>query len=173
MQGRCKGREEETMGFLDSLLGGGTGLGAGDAAPDFALEDQHGRTVRLSDFRGRKNVVVYFYPKDDTPGCTKESCAFRDQYTAFLDAGAEVIGISSDSARSHEAFAAKHRLPFRLLADVGGAVRAAFGVPRTAGLLPGRVSYVIDREGVIRHAFNSQLAATRHVDEALEVLLEL
>jgi peroxiredoxin Q/BCP len=161
------------MGFLDSLFGGGTGLGAGDRAPDFTLEDQDGRPVSLADFRGRRAVVVYFYPKDDTPGCTKESCAFRDQYEAFLDAGAEVIGISSDSVASHEAFAAKHRLPFRLLADVGGTVRAAFGVPRTAGLLPGRVTYVIDRDGVIRHAFNSQLAAARHVDEAIEVLRSL
>jgi peroxiredoxin Q/BCP len=158
------------MGLLDSILGGGTGLGAGDRAPDFALPDQDGREVRLADFRGQKNVVVYFYPKDDTPGCTKESCAFRDAYTVFQEAGAEVIGISSDSPASHKAFAEKHRLPFRLLADAGGQVRAAFRVPRTAGLLPGRVTYVIDREGVIRHAFNSQLAATRHVDEALEVL---
>jgi peroxiredoxin Q/BCP len=161
------------MGFLDALLGGGTGLGAGDRAPDFTLDDQDGQPVSLGDFRGRKNVVVYFYPKDDTPGCTKESCAFRDQYEAFADAGAEVIGISSDSSASHKAFAAKHRLPFRLLADTSGKVRAAFGVPRTAGLLPGRVTYVIDREGVIRHAFNSQLAATRHVDEAIEVLRRL
>jgi peroxiredoxin Q/BCP len=158
------------MGLLDSILGGGTGLGAGDRAPDFTLDDQEGRPVRLADFRGQKNVVVYFYPKDDTPGCTKESCAFRDHYTAFQDAGAEVIGISSDSSTSHKAFAEKHRLPFRLLADRGGKVREAFRVPRTAGLLPGRVTYVIDREGVIRHAFNSQLAATRHVDEAIEVL---
>ena len=160
------------MGLLDSILGGGTGLAAGDRAPDFTLEDQDGRPVRLADFRGR-NVVVYFYPKDDTPGCTKESCAFRDHYTVFQEAGAEVIGISSDSPASHKKFAEKHRLPFRLLADAGGKVRAAFRVPRTAGLLPGRVTYVIDREGVIRHAFNSQLAATRHVDEALAVLRTL
>ncbi len=161
------------MGLLDSLLGGGTGLGPGDEAPDFELEDQDGRPVRLSALRGKKNVVVYFYPKDDTPGCTKESCAFRDQYEDFLEAGAEVLGISSDSVRSHKAFAQKHRLPFRLLADVGGKVRAAFRVPRSAGVLPGRVTYVIDRQGVIRHAFNSQLAAARHVDESLEVLAKL
>src|SRR5690606_39455723 len=110
---------------------------------------------------------------DDTPGCTREACAFRDDYEAFQEAGAEVLGISSDTSESHRRFAAKHRLPFRLLADPGGKVRAAFGVPRTAGLLPGRVTYVIDREGVIRHAFNSQLAATRHVDEALAVLRTL
>jgi peroxiredoxin Q/BCP len=161
------------MGLLDSLLGAGTGLGPGDRAPDFALEDQKGQRVALEDFRGRKNVVVYFYPKDDTPGCTRESCAFRDHFDDFAEAGAEVIGISSDSTRSHEAFAAKHRLPFTLLSDPGGRVRRAFGVPASLGVLPGRVSYVIDKQGVIRHAFNSQLNPARHVDEALRVLAGL
>ena len=158
---------------MDSLLGGGTGLREGAAAPDFALPDQHGQTISLASFRGQKNVVVYFYPKDDTPGCTKESCSFRDQYTAFTDAGAEVIGISSDSVSSHKAFAEKYNLPFSLLSDLGGKVRAAYGVPATLGLLPGRVTYVIDRAGVIRHAFNSQINATKHVDEALGVLARL
>jgi peroxiredoxin Q/BCP len=158
---------------MDTLMGSGTGLAAGARAPEFTLNDQNGRPVRLADFRGRKNVVVYFYPKDDTPGCTKESCAFRDHYAAFSDAGAEVLGISSDSESSHEAFAKKHRLPFSLLSDPGGRVRSAFGVPSTLGLLPGRVTYVIDKQGVIRHAFNSQLQATKHVDEALSVLESL
>ena len=158
------------MSLLDTLLGRGTGLAVGDRAPDFALRDQNGKLVTLSDFRGKQSVVVYFYPKDDTPGCTKESCSFRDQYTAFSDAGAEVLGISSDSEASHRAFAAKYRLPFSLLSDVGGRVRAAYGVPATLGFVPGRVTYVIDREGVIRHAFNSQTNAARHVNEALEVL---
>jgi peroxiredoxin Q/BCP len=158
------------MGLLDSLLGSGTGLEAGAAAPDFALEDQNGRVVSLADFKGRRNVVVYFYPKDDTPGCSKEACTFRDQYADFSDAGAEVFGISSDSPASHRAFAAKHELPFTLLSDPGGKARAAFGVPATLGLLPGRVTYVIDKQGVIRHAFNSQLSPARHVAEALQVL---
>jgi peroxiredoxin Q/BCP len=158
---------------MDTLMGSGTGLAAGARAPEFTLNDQNGRPVRLADFRGRKNVVIYFYPKDDTPGCTKESCAFRDHYAAFSDAGAEVLGISSDSESSHEAFAKKHRLPFSLLSDPGGKVRSAFGVPSTLGLLPGRVTYVIDKQGVIRHAFNSQLQATKHVDEALSVLESL
>lgn len=161
------------MGLMQTLTGSGTGLTAGARAPDFTLADQDGQSVSLSDFRGRKNLVVYFYPKDDTPGCTKESCAFRDQFTAFSDAGAEVIGISSDSVSSHKAFAQKHRLPFRLLSDPGGKVRAAFGVPSTFGLLPGRVTYVIDKQGVIRHAFNSQLNPLQHVDEALAVLARL
>jgi thioredoxin-dependent peroxiredoxin len=160
------------MGLFDNLFGGGTGLGPGDPAPDFTLNDQDGKPVRLADFHGQK-LVVYFYPKDDTPGCTKESCSFRDHYTAFTDAGAEVIGISSDSEASHRKFKDKHKLPFTLLADVGGKVRAAFKVPKSAGLLPGRVTYVIDREGVIRHAFSSQLDVTRHVSEAEETLRKL
>ena len=144
----------------------------GKKAPSFSLKDQSGKTHRLGDYEGRP-VVLYFYPKDDTPGCTKESCAFRDQFTAFSDVGAEVLGISSDSEASHKAFAEKHRLPFKLLADRGGKVRSAFGVPATFGLLPGRVTYIIDKEGVIRHAFNSQLNATQHVDESLQVLKTL
>jgi len=165
--------EEGDVGLMDALMGSGTGLAAGARAPEFTLNDQHGKPVSLADFRGKKNLVVYFYPKDDTPGCTKESCAFRDHYADFSDAGAEVIGISSDSRSSHAAFAEKHRLPFTLLSDVGGKVRRAFGVPTTLGLLPGRVTYVIDKQGVIRHAFNSQLQATRHVDEAISVLKSL
>ena len=126
--------------------------------------------MRLGDYRGKKAVVLYFYPKDDTPGCTAESCSFRDQYEAFKDAGAEVIGVSSDSAESHARFAEKHRLPFVLLADRGGAVRKQYGVPATLGLLPGRVTFVIDRDGVVRHVFNSQFQATKHVAEALTAL---
>jgi peroxiredoxin Q/BCP len=161
------------MGWLNTLTGRDTGLPAGARAPDFTLDDQDGNPVSLASFKGKKNVIVYFYPKDDTPGCTKESCAFRDHYTAFTDAGAEVLGISSDSAASHKAFAQKHRLPFKLLSDPQGKVRGAFGVPATLGLLPGRVSYVIDKQGVIRHAFNSQLEPVKHVDHALEVLAKL
>jgi peroxiredoxin Q/BCP len=161
------------MGVLDALIGNGTGLGAGDRAPDFTRPDQDGNPVTLSGFRGHSNVIAYFYPKDDSPVCTRESCAFRDQYTAFSDAGAEVLGISSDSAASHKAFAKRHELPFRLLSDEAGRVRRVFRVPSTLGLLPGRVTYVIDKQGVIRHAFNSQLAPTRHVEEALAVLRTL
>ncbi len=161
------------MGLLDSLVGSAPALPVGEKAPAFTLNDQHGKSVSLSDFAGRANVVVYFYPKDDTPGCTKESCTFRDQYTAFTDIGAEVLGISSDSEASHRAFAEKYRLPFPLLADSGGAVRQQFRVPKSLGLLPGRVTFVIDKQGVIRHVFNSQLNPTRHVDEAIAVLKSL
>jgi thioredoxin-dependent peroxiredoxin len=158
------------MGLLDSLLGTKTGLTVGTPAPLFTLPDQNGKLVSLADFRGKQSVVVYFYPKDDTPGCTKESCSFRDQYTAFTDAGAEVLGISSDSAASHAAFADKYKLPFSLLSDRDGKVRADYQVPATLGFLPGRVTFVIDRQGVIQHAFNSQVNAAKHVDEALSVL---
>ena len=162
------------MGLLESLWGSGdSSIRVGDEAPDFVLPDRTGKMVRLSEFRGHKAVVLYFYPKDDTPGCTKESCAFRDGYQDFQGAGAEVIGVSSDSAESHGKFAAKHRLPFTLLADQGGQVRKRYGVPATLGLLPGRVTFVIDRSGVVRHVFNSQFQATQHVSEALEALRRL
>jgi thioredoxin-dependent peroxiredoxin len=156
------------MGLFDGRKG--STVGVGDTAPDFSLPDRSGKTVRLSDYRGKKAVVLYFYPKDDTPGCTKEACTFRDQYQDFTDAGAEVIGVSSDSAESHGKFATKHSLPFVLLADRGGAVRKQYGVPATLGLLPGRVTFVIDRQGTVRHVFNSQLQAARHVSEALGAL---
>jgi peroxiredoxin Q/BCP len=157
------------VGLLDLFGGGAAGVKAGERAPDFALPDADGKTVRLADFAGRP-VVLYFYPKDDTPGCTKEACTFRDQYQEFQDAGAAVLGVSSDSSESHRKFAAKHRLPFPLLSDPGGKVRKRYGVPATLGLLPGRVTFVIDGAGVVRHVFNSQLDAARHVAEALGVL---
>jgi peroxiredoxin Q/BCP len=160
------------MGLLD-FLDGTPKLKPGDRAPEFDLPDAQGRQVRLADFRGRKPVVVYFYPKDDTPGCTAESCAFRDQYEDFTAAGAEVIGISSDTTESHAKFASKYKLPFTLLADRGGAIRKAYGVPATLGLLPGRVTYVIDRDGTIRHVFTSQFRAAQHVDEAKAALRAL
>ncbi len=142
----------------------------GDTAPDFTLPNQAGDTVALSNFRGQKAVVLYFYPKDDTPGCTVESCSFRDSYEDLVAAGAEVIGISSDSPDSHRAFASKHNLPFTLVSDSGSAVRKAYGVPATLGLLPGRVTYVIDREGIVRHIFNSQFNPKGHVAEAMVIL---
>ena len=143
-------------------------LGVGDPAPDFALASSTGETVRLSDYRGKAEVVLFFYPKDNTPGCTMEACTFRDSHEAFREAGAEVIGISSDSADSHRRFAERYRLPFVLLSDAGGSVRARYGVSRTLGLFPGRVTYLIDRDGIIRHIFSSQFQPWRHVPEALE-----
>jgi peroxiredoxin Q/BCP len=145
----------------------------GEIAPDFTLMNQAGEPVSLSDFRGEKAVVLYFYPKDDTPGCTTESCAFRDNYADFQQAGAEVIGISSDSPNSHQQFASKYNLPFTLVSDSTGEVRRRYGVPATLGLLPGRVTYVIDEAGIVRHIFNSQFNPKAHVGEAKKVLQQL
>ena len=157
------------MGLLDLLGGGAPGVKVGEPAPGFTLADATGKDVSLAAFRGRP-VVLYFYPKDDTPGCTKEACSFRDQYEDFREVGAEVVGVSSDSSEAHKKFASRYKLPFTLLADRGGKVRMLYGVPATLGLLPGRVTFVIDAGGVVRHVFNSQLDATRHVAEALAVL---
>ena len=145
----------------------------GDTAPDFTLPSQSGETVSLSDYRGQKVVVLYFYPKDNTPGCTAEACAFRDSYEAFTENGAEVIGISSDSVGAHERFSGKHRLPFVLLSDRGGAVRKSYGVPNSLVILPGRVTYVIDKEGTVRHIFSSQTNIGAHINEALTMVKEL
>lgn len=142
----------------------------GDTAPDFSLLSQSGSSVSLKDFLGKKSVVLYFYPKDDTPGCTKEACAFRDSYEVFRDAGAEVIGVSEDSPDSHQKFATKYQLPFTLLSDTGKQVRKLYGVPATLGLLPGRVTYVIDKNGVVQHIFNSQFNFKGHVEESLKTL---
>jgi thioredoxin-dependent peroxiredoxin len=126
--------------------------------------------VSLKDFLGKRPVVLFFYPKDGTPGCTKEVCAFRDEHEEFGKLDAEVIGVSSDSVDSHGRFAAKHDLPFALLSDEGGKVRKMYGVPSTLGLFPGRVTFVLDKEGVVRHVFSSQLGVDKHVEEALEAL---
>jgi peroxiredoxin Q/BCP len=148
-------------------------LAVGDVAPDFSLPDSDGTLVKLSSFRDKKVVVLYFYPKDDTPGCTAESCSFRDSYEDFVTAGAEVIGVSSDSSESHKKFANKHNLPFVLVSDSAGKVQKQFGIRSLFGLMPGRVTFVIDRSGVIRHVFDSQLQATKHVREAIGVVKQL
>ncbi|MGH7268973.1 MAG: peroxiredoxin [Polyangiaceae bacterium] len=148
-------------------------VGVGDKAPDFSLPTSGGKAVSLSEALGRGAVVLFFYPKDDTPGCTVEACTFRDQYDAFAQAGAEVIGISSDSGSSHEHFAGKHKLPMTLLSDEGGRVRALYGVKATLGLLPGRATFVIDKGGIVRHHFASQLRVKSHVAQALEVVKRL
>ena len=142
----------------------------GSTAPDFSLLSQSGQMVNLKDFIGEKPVVLFFYPKDDTPGCTKQACAFRDDYEGFGKLDAEVIGISSDSVESHRSFAAKHDLPYTLLSDEERKLRKLYGVPNTLGLFPGRVTYVIDTEGVVRRVFSSQLGVEKHVEEALKAL---
>jgi peroxiredoxin Q/BCP len=146
-------------------------VGIGAKAPNFTLPSQSEEMVSLEDFIGTKPVVLFFYPKDDTPGCTKQACAFRDDYEEFGKLDAEVIGISSDSVESHGSFAARHALPFTLLSDEGGKVRKLYGVRNSFGLFPGRVTYVIDEEGVVRHVFSSQLGMEQHVEEALKRLV--
>ncbi|MDZ7958125.1 MAG: peroxiredoxin [Aulosira sp. DedQUE10] len=145
----------------------------GDTAPDFSLPAQNGGTVSLRDFRGKNAVVLYFYPKNDTPGCTAESCAFRDRYEVFKNAGAEVIGVSGDSNESHQKFAAKYNLPFILLSDKGDQVRKQYGATAAFGLLPGRVTYVIDQQGVVQYVFDSMFNFQGHVEEALKKLQQL
>jgi peroxiredoxin Q/BCP len=146
-------------------------LTPGQPAPDFELPDQNGNIVRLSQFRGQRAVVIFFYPKDDTTGCTAEACGFRDNFSEFDRRGAEVIGISSDGRDSHQRFSAKYNLPFTLLTDAKGKVRKLYGASGMfGGLIPGRVTYVIDRAGILRHVFSSQVRFVQHVNEALGAL---
>jgi peroxiredoxin Q/BCP len=145
----------------------------GDKAPDFTLPSQMGDNVTLSEYQGKKNVVLYFYPKDETRGCTREACEFRDRYDVFTGLGAEVLGVSSDTLESHKSFATHHGLPFLLLSDEDGKVRKLYGVPSSMGIIPGRVTFIIDKKGVVRHVFSSQFQPEKHIEEALKVLKEL
>ncbi len=146
----------------------------GSSIPKFELQDQNGKLFSIDSVLGKKNLVIYFYPKDDSPGCTKEACSFRDQFEVFADADAMIIGISAQSVKSHLEFANKHRLNYTLLSDKGNKVRKLFGVPASFfGLIPGRVTYIFDKEGILKYIFNSQLQAEKHVDEALNILQEM
>ena len=146
----------------------------GEALESLTLLDAQGESVSVSSLlgpgNGRKWLVLFFYPKDNTPGCTAQVCAFRDAYQDFVDAGALVVGISSDSASSHQQFETKHQLPFTLLSDPKGEARRAFNVPKTLGVLPGRVTYVFNPQGVLQHRFVSQLNIDGHIREALTVI---
>ncbi|MBP6065374.1 peroxiredoxin [Bacteroides sp.] len=143
----------------------------GSQVPSFELKNQYGELFSSDSVVGKKNLVIYFYPKDDTPGCTKEACSFRDQFAVFADADAMIIGISAQSVESHLAFAKKHRLNYLLLSDTGNQVRKLFGVPGNLfGLIPGRVTYIVDKKGEVIYIFNSQMDAEKHVDEALRIL---
>ncbi len=146
----------------------------GSNIPSFKLLDQHGEEFDINSVLGKKNLVIYFYPKDDSPGCTAEACYFQDQFEVFKEADAEVIGISSQSVKSHKQFAEKYRLTYTLLSDMGNKIRKLFGVPANFfGLLPGRVTYIVDKTGKVIFMFNSQIQATKHVDEALKILQNL
>ena len=146
----------------------------GSAVPSFSLKDQNGKDFDIDVVKGRKNLVIYFYPKDDTPGCTKEACSFRDQFEVFSSADALIIGISAQSVQSHLDFAKKYKLNFTLLSDEDNRVRKLFGVPTDLfGLLPGRVTYIVNKAGKVVFVFNSQLKAEKHIEEALRILKEL
>lgn len=148
-------------------------IAVGDKAPDFTLPSNTGETVTLSQFFGKKNVVLFFYPKDESRGCTKEACAFRDSYEVFKDLGAEVLGINVGDLESHQKFVNKYMLPFRLLVDEDNRVRELYGVPSTLGIVSGRVTYVIDKKGIVRHIFSSQFQPEKHIEEAISVLRTL
>lgn len=146
----------------------------GSSIPSFTLPDQNGNLFDINSVLGKKNLVVYFYPKDDSPGCTKEACSFRDQFEVFKEANAVIIGISGQSVESHKEFADKYRLSFTLLSDEGDKLRKQFGVPTNLlGLLPGRVTYIADKTGKVVYVFNSQMQAEKHVNEALRILESL
>jgi thioredoxin-dependent peroxiredoxin len=148
-------------------------IAVSEKAPLFSLPDQNGKLVNISDFIGKTKLVLYFYPKDESYGCTKEACSFRDSYEDFKDAGAEVIGISADDEASHREFSAHHKLPFILLSDKDKKVATLYNIKKTMGIFSGRVTFVIDKEGIIRMIYSSQLNFQKHVDEAVEMLKQL
>ncbi len=143
----------------------------GNNCPDFSLLNQEGEMIHIKDLIGTKNLVIYFYPKDNTWGCTKQACSFQENQQDFLDLDCCVIGISSDSVLSHKTFADEHRLKFMLLSDMNDVVRNKFGVPTSFfGLIKGRVTYLIDKKGIVKGVYNSQINATKHIPKALEIL---
>ncbi len=139
----------------------------GDMAPDFTLKSNMGEYVTLSQFRKTRNVILFFYPMNESPVCTREACAFKDSYEAFKELDAEVIGASSQDVKSNKSFADHHNLPFLLLSDMANKVRSLYGVPTTLGFIPGRATYVIDKEGLVRQVFSSQFQPARHAKEAI------
>ena len=146
------------------------GLQIGDKVPNFTAIDTNGNLFDSNEVIGKKPVVVYFYPKDNTRVCTEQACAFRDQYEDFKSIGAEVIGVSGDSLKSHQKFASRYKLPFILLSDSDKKLRKLFGVPNDLlGLIPGRVTYVADKDGIVQLIFNS-MSGKIHIEKALEIL---
>lgn len=145
-------------------------LQVGDKIPNFTAKDSNGNDFESDSIIGKNAVVLYFYPKDNTPGCTTQACSFRDQYEVFKDLGAEVIGVSGDSVASHIKFIHKYNLPFVLLSDSDKKIRSLFGVKTNLfGLLPGRVTYVIDQNGIIQFIFDG-MKASNHIPKAIEMI---
>ena len=140
----------------------------GDAIPAINLKDENGVEVNINAIK--KTLIIYFYPKDETPGCIKEACKFRDEFESFLDLGVPIFGISGDDSASHKKFKEKYHLPFTLLADTNNEVRKKFGVPKSLLFLPGRVTYIVNKKGIVIYMFNSQFKAEQHIENALEFL---
>ncbi len=158
--------------FLTGNMNKEKGIEVGDKVPIFSLLDQNGEKFSVEQFIGANAMVIYFYPKDDTPGCTKEACSFREFYKEFKNLDVKIIGISADDVDSHKKFAEKYKLPFTLLADTQNEARKLFGVKNNIfGLVPGRVTYVIDKNGTVIHIYDNMLKAENHIEEALKVLL--
>ena len=142
----------------------------GDNAPDFTLTSQNGEEVTLSQFLSKKNIVLFFYPKDESPICTRQVMIFKDNFKIFTKLDAEVLGVNSGSIKSHKAFAEHHKLPFMLLSDKDKKVKKLYGVSSSLGIISGRVTYIIDKKGVVRNLFSSQLQLGKHVEEAKKIL---
>ena len=142
----------------------------GDKAPDFTLPSSTGENISLSQFIGKKMVVIFFYPMDESPICSREAEAFRGKFEAFKELGAEVLGISSQSVESHKSFSTHHNLPYFLLSDLDNSVRRLYGVSSTLGIVPKRVTFVIDRAGIIKYIFSSQFQPAKHAEQALFAL---
>jgi len=145
-------------------------LNKGQLAPDFEAKDQLGKSFKLSDFRNKKNVILYFYPKDFTAGCTAEACSFRDQYDTFVNNDTEVIGVSGDSDQSHLKFASKYKLPFKLVADEKNELRKSYEIPKFMAFIPGRVTFIINKEGKIIEIVNALFDAEKHVKQSIKTL---
>ena len=149
-------------------------IAKGDRAPEFEGTLAGGKQLRLRDFRGRRHIILYFFPKDFTPGCTREACSFRDRRAEVAGLDAEIVGVSLDTPEKHEAFAQKYQLPYPLVSDRSGAIASAFGVARLGGWLPTkRVTFVIDKQGVVQHVIQSEFSIDMHIDEALDTLRRL
>lgn len=147
-------------------------LKIGDKLPSFSAKDTNGNVFNSQECIGKQPLVIYFYPKDDTPGCTAQACSFRDNYQEFKDLGAEVVGISSDTVTSHLKFKSKFNLPFILLSDNDKKLRKLFGVQNNLFIIPGRETFVMDKNGIILMIFNS-MSAEIHIEKALKTLKEL
>jgi peroxiredoxin Q/BCP len=153
-------------------------IAVGQRAPDFSGMTGSGKQLSLKDFRGKQHVILYFFPKDFTPGCTKEACSFRDRRSEIAKLDAEIIGASFDTAEKHKQFADAYQLPYPLLSDPDGAIAQAYGVGRLGGFLGGflptkRVTFVIDKDGIVQHVIKSELNIDKHIDEAIGVLKRL